>query len=341
MGSLKVFQLIVAEKGRNMIPAFFTPTLPLHASSPYLTRALYKHSSICRYQVHHAIRATIQSTVPRNDAAADDLQPSPIESHQLARTTRVVIVPGKFESFHLGHKHLAETAAKYGNPTLLSFSGMFFALGWKPRPSVIAQVERDQILRSWSAAIGTSLSWKILSFSDVRNMTPRQFLQYLVTDFKASAIVCGSDWRFGKNRQGDIALLRQLAPDFNLDVMVVDPVIRRGHVVSSTRVRDALLDGDVELVSELLGRLHRVVGFTLKVDHQSVLCGEFVNMTPKDGIYDAIVRVIGRSEPIHTTVTVFSKDGVTLIRIRDAQHIYCAECEMYIDFVSKRIGNEY
>lgn len=207
--------------------------------------------------------------------------------------------------------------------------------------------------------LGQSVSWETLPFDDVRNMTPEQFVAMLAARFNARGIVCGPDWRFGKGRSGDIHLLQQLARRYDIDVVVVDPVLCEGDtVVSSTRVRDTLGSGDVELVAELLGRPHRVVGYTVGVFADSdynaegqgkgdnddgeeekqdvVVCGGFVNMLPKNGTYHAVVRVIGRAEPMRTDVTVYQDDkGETRVRLCDAQDIYCADCEIYIDFLSR------
>lgn len=199
------------------------------------------------------------------------------------------------------------------------------------------------------------MSWETLPFDDVQHMTPEQFIAMLVARFNARGIVCGADWRFGKGRSGDIPLLRQLARKYDIDVVVVDPVLCEGDtVVSSTRVRDTLGSGDVELVAQLLGRPHRVVGYTVGVfadsDYNSeveddddeeekqdvVVCGGFVNMLPKNDTYHAVVRVIGRAEPMRANVTVYEDDkGEARVRLYDTQEIYCADCEIYIDFLTR------
>lgn len=250
--------------------------------------------------------------------------------------TKVVIVPGKFDSLHVGHRQLAKIAAQFGVPTLMSFSGMSSALGWKPRPPVVANVERDRILRSWSVNIGVPVMWRVIPFDRIQNMSPEQFLQHIVNYFGTTSIVCGTDWRFGKSRKGDVQQLKQLAPRFGLHIEIVS-AIDIGGVVSSTRVRSALHSGDVELASSLLGRYHRVVGYTMRVSSLSVICGSFVNMVPACSSYLTLVRVIGRAEPFQATVTVFKEDGETFIRVEDAQRIYCSECEIYIDFISQKV----
>lgn len=279
-------------------------------------------------------KSCLQSGIGKDVSTEVTALSSSFSSRSVAQQT--VIVPGKFDSLHIGHRYLAKLASEHGMPTLMSFSGMSNTLGWAPRAPVVAAVERDGILRTWSSSFGVTVTWETLAFGDIRDMTPEQFVNFLINRFNASAIVCGSDWRFGKQRQGDIHTLKQLAKDKNLNVIIADPVLYQDEIVSSTRVRKALNDGNVELVSQLLGRMHRVVGYTIDVNGPYVVCGGFINMLPKNNSYNVIARVIGRAEPLHTQLTVDQDEGgEPLIRLLDAQHVYCADCEIYIDFVSE------
>lgn len=259
--------------------------------------------------------------------------PIPSPSPQSNKTSTIV-VPGKFDSFHIGHRQLTKTAARYGLPTLMSFSGMSTALRWKPRLPVVADVERDRVIREWSFATNVAISRLVVPFDQVCAMSPDEFLHFIVQQYGVIGIVCGEDWRFGKNRAGDVHLLRQLAPRYNLSVNIVQPVHLDG-VVSSTRVRAALQSTDVQLAARLLDRYHRVVGYALRVEKTSVVCSNFVNMLPAAASYQAIVRVIGRAEPFRTTVTVFEQGNEPCVRVHDATSIYCTDCEIYIDFISR------
>lgn len=258
-------------------------------------------------------------------------------------------MPGKFDAFHLGHRELARAAAAMGSPTLLSFSGMAEALKWPPRAPVVAVVERDRVLRAWSLAVGEPVAWRVLPFADIRDQTPEQFLDMLVARFNAKGIVCGADWRFGRRAAGDVNLLRKLAPPRGLEVRVVDAVDAGdgGGVISSTRVRSALASGEVAEAARFLGRPHRLVGYVGTVDGGLVNCNRFVNQVPGDGVYDAVVRVIGRAEPFHavvrvrrplgfdplTPVALLEDPDAVLVQIEDAERIYCDDCEVYVDFI--------
>lgn len=263
-------------------------------------------------------------------------------------------MPGKFDAFHLGHQELARTAAQIGSPVLLSFSGMAEALRWPPRSPVVAAVERDRILRAWSAVVGENIGWRVLPFMDIRDQAPDEFLGMLAHKFQAKGIVCGSDWRFGRRAAGDVELLRKLGPKHGIAVHVVDSVqlSSDGGVVSSTRVRKALAEGDVTTAGRLLGRPHRLVGYVVSLAEGWVNCDRFVNQVPGDGIYSALVRVIGRSEPFRAVVRVDRPKEVdpltplallhdpdaVVVQIEDAEQIYCDECEVYVDFIERIVS---
>lgn len=236
---------------------------------------------------------------------------------------------------------------------LLSFSGMAEALKWPPRAPVVAAVDRDRILRAWSGTIGAHIAYRVLPFAQIRDQSPEQFLDMVIERFGARGIVCGHNWRFGHRAAGDVALLKELAPALKLEVRIVDAVDMgdNGGVVSSTRVRSALANGEVVDAKRMLGRSHRLVGYVGSMGRQFVNCNRFVNQVPGDGVYRCVVRVIGRSEPFRAQVKVKrpgevdpmvpvglldDPDEVT-VQIEDAEVIYCEDCEVYLDFV-ERIG---
>lgn len=309
------------------MPAFVTPLPACGARDSGHAQRL----SSRRGRTAWGIRATRSPPSPEAAQKPDDAQAT-----SSCSSTGTIIVPGKFDAFHLGHRKLAAAAAELGSPTLLSFSGMSAALGWAPRPPIVAAVERDRVLRDWSAAVGASVGWTALPFDMLREMSPTAFVDYLVDERAAAGIVCGPDWRFGRQRAGDVDELLRLAEPRGLVVSVVQPEQNDGSAISSTRVRKALADGDVALAERLLGRRHRLVGNVVAVDRATVLCAGFVNMAPGDGGYEAIVRVIGRAEPFATRVDVARDDeGEAVVMLRDAQRVFCVECEIYVDFIDR------
>jgi len=82
----------------------------------------------------------------------------------------------------------------------------------------------------------------------------------LLGKFHAQEIVVGYDCAFGKNRAGDKWLLKKLGETYGTVVEIVEPYNLHGEVVSSTRVRNAIQQGDLDLANILLGRLYSISG---------------------------------------------------------------------------------
>ncbi len=73
-------------------------------------------------------------------------------------------------------------------------------------------------------------------------------------------VAVGEDWRFGKGRRGDLAMLRSLAGELGFHLDALPPVIMDGERISSTRIRQAIRDGNMEAAERMLGRPYTVEG---------------------------------------------------------------------------------
>lgn len=77
-------------------------------------------------------------------------------------------------------------------------------------------------------------------------------------DVKTVAV--GEDWRFGKSRSGDVALLARLSSELGFHLDAVPPVMMDGERISSTRIRQAIRDGSLDAAAKMLGRPYTVEG---------------------------------------------------------------------------------
>ena len=163
-------------------------------------------------------------------------------------------------------------------------------------------------------------------------MSPVEFISHIKENLECAGIVCGQDWRFGKGACAGVEELREIGGELGVGVWICDELLLDGEVVSSTRVRTALKEGDVALVARLLGRPHRAVGSVVSVVPGYVICAGFVNQTPGQGKYIGTVRVVGRAAPFRTTVEVIDQD---VVHVKEEEGVYCEECEIYIDFLER------
>src|SRR5207253_8028078 len=90
----------------------------------------------------------------------------------------------------------------------------------------------------------------------------------LVAAAKPLREICvGQEWSFGKNRAGNLALLKQLGTKWHFDVIGVEPVTRDGVIVSSTAVRKAVETGDFAKAAKMLGRGYTILGTVEEGSH--------------------------------------------------------------------------
>jgi len=217
---------------------------------------------------------------------ADDKDTKESES-----TIDKIVALGKFDAMHEGHRRLALTASTMGRPYLVSFYGMAAVLGWEERQPIVAPVDRPRILHLWGAknAQGLVPQQRYLPFDQVRSMSPREFVEFLVYDLKANGVVVGRNYRFGHRASGTTDDLLTFGKELGLKVQIVDLLLSENNhngsacphemhpaPVSSSRVRDNLAAGNMDTVAELLGRRHRLIatvigrGASLIIVRQSV-----------------------------------------------------------------------
>lgn len=221
-----------------------------------------------------------------------------------------IAVIGKFDALHRGHRALVEAAAELGAPVVLTFADMAAVLGWEPRQPIVPAVDRHRVLGTWGAELGRTVAELELPFAGIRGLSPEAFIAQLATDHGIGGIVTGRNFRFGRDRSGDAAQLATLCAERGLASRVVDLVAVAGGSVSSSRVRDELAAGRVEVVSELLGRPHRVLGTVLRGDGRgrqlgfpTANCGQRLNLAPGPGVYAAWAHLDG-GDPIPAAVNV-------------------------------------
>lgn len=173
-----------------------------------------------------------------------------------------VLTVGKFDGVHVGHRALALRA----RVTADSMGVESAALILHPHPATVLAGLNLPIL-STPDERGTLL--RQLGIDHVETLTfdraladtaPRSFINAITGRFGLRSIVVGPDFRFGRDRAGDIALLKAIGVELGFGVEIVSPVEMDGERVSSGRIRSAILEGDVGSAARWLGRPPRLSG---------------------------------------------------------------------------------
>jgi len=212
---------------------------------------------------------------------------------------------GVFDGVHVGHQQLiADLAAraKSGGATAVActFDPLpIEVLAPGAPPSALSEIDERCALLARAGAQAVAVFHFTPAFAA---LTAEEFAERLAGAGEVREVHCGEDFQFGRERGGDVATLRHFGRRDGFTVHVAPPVMRDGKVVSSTRIRNALIAGDVEDAAHLLGRPYRVSGSVAHGDKRGRALGfPTVNLAiprnrllPRDGIYAMWAEIEGK-----------------------------------------------
>jgi len=257
---------------------------------------------------------------------------------------------GNFDGVHLGHQavlgQLAQKADELKLPlTVVTFEPQpqeFFRPEESP-PRLTRFREKVQALRRY--AVNRVL---VLRFNEkFSQQSPDDFIQNLLVDgLGVKYLVVGDDFRFGKNRAGDFAMLQDVGMDQGFEVVNMHTFALDGDRVSSTRVREALWMGDLNAAEKLLGRIYRMSGRVAHGDKKGRTIGfptanihlHRIN-TPLRGVF--AVELFGiEGEPLPGVANLGTRPTVGGMKTLLEVHLFHFDDDIYgrhvhVDFLHK------
>lgn len=212
---------------------------------------------------------------------------------------------GLFDGVHRGHRLIINNAVAKAKelgvrPAVFTFrTDTMTSKGHDGRFEMILD---DEEKRRHFEDMGIELLYSP-AFEELRGMSAEDFVRdILVGLLGCRAVVCGSDYRFGKGAEGDCSTLELYGRIYGIDVRVCDKLTYKGEEVSSTVIRECIRSGQIEKANELLGY---IFGLRLKVEHGRQL-GRTWNfptinqmipegqIMPKFGVYATRVPIDGK-----------------------------------------------
>lgn len=227
---------------------------------------------------------------------------------------KTVVALGLFDGVHFGHRAVL-------NQTVL------MAEQFKLKPCVftfqvdsVSEKQGRQLAWIYDAPLRASLLMQTgiqqieeASFASVRTMSGVAFAKQLLTDqLHAAAVVCGTDFRFGYRASCGVAELKALGDELGFTVTAVSPVLDEGKPVSSSRVREAVSQGNLSTAERLLGMPYLVDGIVQHGNQVGRLMGfptanillKTGQCLPRFGVYAAMVFLSGDWLPAVVNVGV-------------------------------------
>lgn len=203
---------------------------------------------------------------------------------------------GVFDGVHLGHQMLMQRllgGARAAGATAVAatFDPLpSQALAQDPPRSTLADAPERVALLEQAGAESVVIFTFDQAFSQ---QSAEQFIKRLTAAGDVRRIVVGIDFQFGHGRAGAVPTLQALGERYGFAVTVVEPISLGGTVVSSTRIRQALREGDLITAQALLGRPYSVSGTIVRGEQRGRSLGfPTINVAPpddkllpRDGIY--------------------------------------------------------
>lgn len=219
---------------------------------------------------------------------------------------KTVAAIGIFDGVHLGHKKIIRAAARAakrigGRGVVITFDPhpLKILRPHKPIPSIMSTAHRVRLI----CELGADACSIIRFTKKFSNLKPRDFVKKILVDkFRISELFVGTDFVFGKNNTGDIALLKSLGREYGFKVRVVPMVKAGGKIVSSTAIRELIIGGRLAGASSMLGRPVTIFGTVVSGAGRGRLLGyptanidPHHEAIPPSGVYAVRVR-LGKKE---------------------------------------------
>lgn len=262
-----------------------------------------------------------------------------------------IVTIGNFDGVHLGHQKillfLVDQAKKRNLYSLV--------LTFSPHPEEILGKGKIMMIQTLEQRLETIEKFGVQGVSvtafdeQFSSLSSENFIQKILLNFlMAKEIVIGENFRFGKDREGDINTLHALAHRLDFQAHKIPSVVKEGKIVSSSLIRRFLLEGKIEEANALLGRYYEIKGRVIKGKSRGKGLGfPTANIDPKNdiiplGVYVSQVRINSETFPAITNAGLrptFNKEEMQIESyiINFNKNLYGEE--MDIIFI-KKIRNE-
>ena len=164
-----------------------------------------------------------------------------------------VVAIGIFDGVHAGHQQIIATAKHQGDVTVMTFDPHPTSVFAPERtPTQLVNIkDRIELLKQAGAT-----AVEVVNFNkDFSQLTPDQFIEdILIGRFAAEHVVIGENFNFGYKAQGTPKYLTEVGPKYGFGVSIVKLYEDRGSTISSSRIRNLIIDGQIERANELLTR---------------------------------------------------------------------------------------
>lgn len=219
---------------------------------------------------------------------------------------------GNFDGVHIGHRALIRSAQEFARENGNEFAIMTF---W-PHPrsilpgkgvhhSLTTREERLELL----AALGVPLLFELPFDMRLAAMSAQDFVRDCLAPMHVRTLVLGHDFTLGRNREGSLAVLRELGEKHNITIRQIPAVLIGNSAASSSRLREYISAGDMESAQVILGRNYEITGTVghgygrgRDLGFPTANLEDIKTLVPGHGVYATFASLDGQRYPAVTNI---------------------------------------
>ncbi len=240
-----------------------------------------------------------------------------------SRVKNPIVTIGTFDGVHIGHQKILNRL----NALATEYEGESLLMTFWPHPRLVLE-QADNSLRLLNTLdekiellehYGLDNLLVVPFTNEFSRLSAMEFIRdILINTIGTKVLVIGHDHRFGKNREGSFSDLQECAPTFNYELEEIPPQEVNEVPVSSTKIRKALLEGNVEQANAFLGHYYLMkghvemgdqLGRTINYPTANIGIEESVKLIPAEGVY--LVQVTVDQEQYYGMLNIGNRPTVS------------------------------
>tara|TARA_Y100000589_G_scaffold156122_1_gene148674 strand:+ start:13723 stop:14655 length:933 start_codon:yes stop_codon:yes gene_type:complete len=222
---------------------------------------------------------------------------------EFKKITNAVITTGTFDGLHLGHCEILNKLVEISKRT--SFETVILTFSPHPRHVLFPTTELklintiDENIKLYENHNIDHLIFHPFSFEFSRTTSLEYIRDILVQKIGLKDLVIGHNHQFGRNREGEINSLEEYADLFDFNIHTVLPFKFKNIEVSSTKIRNAIIGGDIELANNYLGYNFHITGLVVRgngLGHKigfptaNIEISDSKKIIPQNGVYSVFIN---------------------------------------------------
>lgn len=259
------------------------------------------------------------------------------------------ITIGNFDGVHRGHAGIINQLKRHA----ANVGGAAIVFTFDPHPVRVLRPQEAPVPLTWTdrkadllADLGVDVVVAYPTDRDLLSLNHDEFFQQIVLEkLGAKAMVEGPNFFFGKNRGGDISVLRTLCDQHDVNLEIVTPVLTADELISSSRIRRSIAAGDVGPAARMLTRPYRIRGMVThgaarggKIGFPTANLDAIDTLVPAPGVYAGRTYIDGRSHWSAVHIGPNPTFGENVLKVES--HLLDFDRSLYgsvveVDFISR------